>query len=213
MAMKNFALYLVAVTLLTISGRALAFDMVNDSTKLDQPKELFILDGDNTVQFKGLDLTTLFDRDDHRHRNPPRHDRPHRPPPPDRRPYPPPPSRGSYYDWSRGNDGWGHCYEWASNGGVLNNGNPVSDYYCEQVYPSHYEWGRANDGWGYCYQYTPYGVAMNTGSPVSNYYCEQVASSYYSWGRGNDGYTHCYQYTANGIAMNQGSPVSDYYCQ
>jgi hypothetical protein len=202
---------MIAASTLFITSGATASDENNYFTKLDQAKELSIVDGDSTAQVTVFDLNTLINPNDHRPA-PPRHDRPHRPPPRDR-PYPPPPSRGSYFDWSRGNDGWGHCYEWASNGGVLNGGNPVSNSYCEDVNPSRYDWSRGNDGWGYCYQFTPYGDALNSGAAVSNYYCEEVARSYYSWGRGNDGYTHCYQYTANGIAMNQGAAVSDYYCR
>jgi len=77
---------------------------------------------------------------------------------------------GSYYDWGRGQNGWGYCYEWA-NGYVLNSGYPIANYYCEQENPSYFDWGRGMNGYTYCYQWTPYGVAMNEGRPVDNYYC------------------------------------------
>lgn len=200
----------------------------------DDDRTQFQQEGDTTTPFLSLNL---FEPNDHLRPPPPERRYPpppgRYPPPPDRRyppdrGYPPPPPNrgypppdrgyppphyGSYYDWERGVDGWGHCYEWTSRREVLNNGRPVSDYLCEQSRPSHYSWGRGNDGWGYCYQYTPYGHALNSGSPVNNYYCEQNSRSYYSWGRGNDGYTHCYQYTGNGVPMNQGSPVPDNYCR
>jgi hypothetical protein len=118
----------------------------------------------------------------------------------------------SYYNWGRANNGYGYCYQYASNGQVLNGGTPVSNYLYEMNKPSYYNWGRANNGYGYCYQYTANGLAMNEGKPQSNYYCEMVKPSYYYWGRANNGNTYCYQYTASGLAMNEGKPVSNYYC-
>lgn len=123
-----------------------------------------------------------------------------------------PPSHGSYYDWGRGQNGWGYCYEWAAPGYPLNGGSPVSNWFCEDLNPSYHYWGQGMNGWGYCYQYTPYGVAMNEGSPQSEWSCERVAPSYYAWGRGQNGYTYCYQWTPNGYAMNGGQPVPNFYC-
>lgn len=120
---------------------------------------------------------------------------------------------GSYYDWGRGQNGWGYCYEWTYDGAVLNGGRPVANYLCESYRPSNYNWGRGMDGWGYCYQWTPYGVVLNDGRPVSNYSCENVAPSYYAFGRGQDGYTYCYQWTPNGLPLNQGRPVPNYLCR
>ncbi|MGZ3804556.1 MAG: hypothetical protein ACXVB4_10125 [Pseudobdellovibrionaceae bacterium] len=187
---------IVLLLAIIVTQNVKASDETKDLTTLVQKKELVVMEGDSRAQ------APLFLM----------HPRPYPPPPPPPRqsPYP---GYGSYYNWGRGNDGWGHCYEWASNGGVLNNGNPVGDYFCEQRNPSYYNWGTGGDGWGYCYQYTPNGDALNSGSPVGNYYCDQRRPSYYAWGRGYDGYTHCYQYTANGVAMNQGQAVSDYYCR
>lgn len=90
-----------------------------------------------------------------------------------RPPYPPypPPGRGSYFDWARGRDGWGYCYEFSYDGYVLNGGQPVSNFQCEQYRPSYYGWGRGRDGFTYCYQFTPYGVPMNQGRNVPNAYC------------------------------------------
>lgn len=119
---------------------------------------------------------------------------------------------GYYFNWGQGRDGWGYCYQWTSNGQVLNNGMPVDNWNCEQGNPSLYNWGRGQNGWGYCYHYTPYGIAMDMGQPQSNYLCEQYSPSYYAWGRGNDGYAHCYQWTSNGYAMNDGMPVPNEYC-
>lgn len=119
---------------------------------------------------------------------------------------------GHYYDWGRAQNGWGYCYEWASNGTVLNGGEPQSNWNCEQVNPSHFAWGRAQNGWGYCYQWTPYGVAMHEGSPQSHWNCEQVAPSHYTWGRGQDGNTYCYQVSPEGYYLHEGSPQSNSYC-
>lgn len=120
---------------------------------------------------------------------------------------------GTYYNWGRGQNGWGYCYEWTCNGYPLNNGLPVANYLCESRSPSRYDWGRGMDGWGYCYQWTPQGIAMNEGQPVTNWNCERTRPSYYSWGRGMDGNAYCYQYTAYGVAMNAGQPVSPYLCR
>jgi hypothetical protein len=135
------------------------------------------------------------------------------PPPPDPQPQPPLTNRGTYFDWERGNDGWGHCYEWTTHREVLNNGNPIEDFFCEENYPSHFRWDKGLDGWGYCYQYSPNGYVLNYGAPIPNNYCEATSPSFYNWGRGYDGYTHCYQYTFNGIIMNQGSQVNESYCR
>lgn len=78
---------------------------------------------------------------------------------------------GSYFDWGRGRDGWGHCYEWTFDGRVLNGGQPVADYQCEMVAPSRYSWGRGMDGYTYCYRVTPNGLVLNQGRPVASYYC------------------------------------------
>lgn len=119
----------------------------------------------------------------------------------------------TYFNWGKGQNGWGYCYEWTKQGYVLHGGQPQPNYYCEQVRPSYFYWGQGQNGWGYCYQYTPYGVAMNEGRPQSNYYCEQKYPSFYRWGKGQNGYTYCYQVTANGYFMNDGQPVSDYHCR
>ena|SRR5665213_447991 len=80
--------------------------------------------------------------------------------------------RGAYYDWGKSQGGWGYCYQWACNGGVLNQGSPVDNALCESNRHSYYSWGRSQAGDTYCYQWTPYGVAMNEGSPVDNSFCE-----------------------------------------
>lgn len=123
------------------------------------------------------------------------------------------PHHNSYFDWGRGQNGWGYCYEWTHHGYVLNGGRPVPNSYCERRRPSQYDWSRGMNGWGYCYQWTPYGVVMNEGQPVPNSYCERRRPSYYRWGHGQNGYTYCYQYTANGYVMNEGRPVDSYYCR
>jgi len=119
---------------------------------------------------------------------------------------------GSYFNWGRGRDGWGYCYEYSCSGAILNGGYPVSNGSCETTRPSYYNWGRGQNGWGYCYQWTPYGVAMNQGHPVANFSCEATRPSYYAWGRSNDGWTRCYQWTPQGLAMNDGYPVANYLC-
>jgi hypothetical protein len=126
---------------------------------------------------------------------------------------PPPPGYGSYFDWGRGADGTGYCYQFASaNGQVLNGGRPVPESNCEMVSPSHFDWGQGQNGYGYCFQFTPQQLVMWQGRPVSNQQCEMVASSYYAWGRGNDGWTYCFQFTPYGRVMNEGRAVSNSYC-
>jgi hypothetical protein len=119
---------------------------------------------------------------------------------------------GSYYNWGRGQNGFGYCYQYTSYGSVLNGGRPVANQFCENTKPSYHNWGRGKDGFGYCYQYTPQGLAMYEGRPQSNYFCEMTKPSYYNWGRGQNGYTYCYQYTPQGLAMNSGKPVANYFC-
>ena len=36
-----------------------------------------------------------------------------------------PPTTGAYYDWGRGRDGGGYCYQFTTVGDVLNGGMPV----------------------------------------------------------------------------------------
>jgi hypothetical protein len=74
---------------------------------------------------------------------------------------------GSHFGWGQGQDGWGHCYEYASSGGVLNEGQPVSDSFCGRVV---FRWGQGQDGWTHCYEYGgPY--VINAGQPVANNFC------------------------------------------
>ncbi len=120
---------------------------------------------------------------------------------------------GSYFDWGTGQNGWGYCYEWASNGEVLNGGRPVGNWLCERENPSYFYWGQAVNGWGYCYQWTPYGVAMNEGRPMANRQCEVENPSYFAWARAQNGYFYCYQWTSNGYVMNEGRPVHNSYCR
>lgn len=122
-------------------------------------------------------------------------------------------SHDSYYDWGRGQNGFGYCYEWAYPGAVLNGGQAMPNYLCESVNPSFYTWGRGRNGFGYCYQQTPNGYWMNEGQAQQNYLCEASAPSFFRWARARNGYTYCYQYTANGLVMNNGSPVDNYYCR
>lgn len=77
----------------------------------------------------------------------------------------------TYFDWGRGQNGWGYCYEFTSQGYVLNQGRPVHNANCEAVRPSYFDWGRGMDGYVYCYQWTPYRVAMNEGRPMHPSYC------------------------------------------
>lgn len=72
----------------------------------------------------------------------------------------------TYFDWSRGQNGWGYCYEFDSYGYVLHNGRPMHPMNCEQVNPSYFDWARASNGYVYCYNFTPYGVVLNNGRPV-----------------------------------------------
>lgn len=124
-----------------------------------------------------------------------------------------PPGTGSYYNWGRAQNGWGYCYQWTMDGHVLNGGNPVDNFYCEQRHPSYANWGRAQNGWGYCYQYAPQGYVLNQGQPIPNMSCERTSPSFYRWGQSVNGMTYCYQYTPNGYVLNQGQPVPNYYCQ
>lgn len=78
---------------------------------------------------------------------------------------------GGYYNWGRGRDGWGYCYEWDRYGRIRNGGWPVDNYKCERRNPSHFNWAQSRDGYTRCYQFTPYGDVMNQGRPVSTRYC------------------------------------------
>lgn len=78
---------------------------------------------------------------------------------------------GAYFEWGLAPNGYGYCYEWAYGGGVLNNGQPVPNYLCEEVSPPYYSWGRGANGYTYCYQFSPQGWVLNNGSPVNNSWC------------------------------------------
>ena len=124
----------------------------------------------------------------------------------------PPPGGQTYFDWGRGMDGYGYCYQFTWDGYVLNNGAAQPIGFCEQVRPSHFDWGRGNNGFGYCYQFTPQKLVMNRGAAQYNGNCERYYPSFYRWGRGNDGYTYCYQFTPYGYVLNDGRPVPPNYC-
>ncbi|MES2768057.1 MAG: hypothetical protein V4596_02840 [Bdellovibrionota bacterium] len=81
------------------------------------------------------------------------------------------PNYYTFFDWARGQNGWGYCYEFDNHGYVLNNGRPVHPMNCERVNPSYFDWGRGFDGYIYCYQWTPYHVIMNDGYAVNPRYC------------------------------------------
>ena len=122
-------------------------------------------------------------------------------------------SHGSYFNWGRGQNGWGYCYEWTYDGYVLNEGRPVNTSFCERVSPSMAVWNRAQNGWGYCYRITSNGFTLNDGRPIDPSYCEATGASYYRWGRANDGYVRCYKFSFNGLILNEGRPVENYYCR
>lgn len=84
----------------------------------------------------------------------------------------PGPTQSSYYDWGRGQDGYGYCYEYDYFGQVMNWGQAQDNWYCERVSPSHYTWGYySGSSQPYCFQVTPRGDVMNSGYPVANYLC------------------------------------------
>jgi hypothetical protein len=118
----------------------------------------------------------------------------------------------SFFDWGRGNDGTGYCFEFSYDGYVLNGGHPVPENLCESRNPSHFEWGQASNGFGYCFQFTPNHLVLWQGRPVSNMQCEYTQPSYYAWGRATNGGTYCFQYTPTGLVMNDGRAVSPQYC-
>lgn len=78
----------------------------------------------------------------------------------------------TFFDWARGQNGWGYCYEFDSYGYVLNNGRPMHPMNCERVNPSYFDWARANNGYVYCFNFTPYGAVLNDGRPVHPSYCQ-----------------------------------------
>lgn len=129
-------------------------------------------------------------------------------------PHPPThPAPGTYFDWGRGADGTGYCYEFSqSNGQVLNGGRPVPEVNCEKVQPSYFNWGRANNGYGYCFQFTPQHLVMWQGRTVPNHQCEAVRPSHFAWAMASNGYSYCFQFTPEGLAMNEGRPVPNHYC-
>jgi hypothetical protein len=81
------------------------------------------------------------------------------------------PHYNSYFDWGRGMNGWGYCYQWTPYGVPMNEGRPVPNFYCERHRPSFYRWAQGQNGYIYCYQFTPDGYVMNEGRPVDNRYC------------------------------------------
>ncbi|PIS10125.1 MAG: hypothetical protein COT73_11020 [Bdellovibrio sp. CG10_big_fil_rev_8_21_14_0_10_47_8] len=128
--------------------------------------------------------------------------------PPQQNPVP-----GDYYDWGRGRDGSGYCYQFTAEGYVLNGGAPVENSLCEAVKPSHPDWGRGRNGYGYCYRFTPSYLVMNQGTPIHNQQCETVRPSYYDWGRGIDGWIYCFQFTPERWVMNEGRSVPNNFCR
>lgn len=81
------------------------------------------------------------------------------------------PGHYGFYDWGRGQNGWGYCYQFDHYGYVMNNGRPVHPMNCERVHPSYFAWGNGMNGYTYCYQWTPYGIVTNEGRPVHPRYC------------------------------------------
>lgn len=86
---------------------------------------------------------------------------------------PPGTPSGSYYDWGRGMNGYGYCYQFAANGKVMNNGRPQPYAGCERVHRSFYDWGQyqGNPSW-YCFQWTPYGDVLNEGRAMPLRLCQ-----------------------------------------
>lgn len=82
-----------------------------------------------------------------------------------------PKHKKAYYDWGRGTNGYGYCYQFTPSGHVMNGGHPQPNVYCERARPSHFNWGRSWNGFVYCYQWTPYLAIMNDGRPVPPGYC------------------------------------------
>lgn len=126
--------------------------------------------------------------------------------------HPKPPNTGAYYDWGRGRDGTGYCYQFTSQGYVLNGGYPVDEQLCESIKPSHFNWARGQNGYGYCYQFTPDELVMQQGRPQQVEKCEAKHPSYFSWGTSQQGWTYCYQFTTNHLLMNEGRPVPNEKC-
>jgi hypothetical protein len=77
----------------------------------------------------------------------------------------------TFFDWARGYNGWGYCYEFDRYGYVLHGGRPVHPIHCERVNPSYYDWARGIDGYFYCFQFTPYHAVMNEGRSVHPRFC------------------------------------------
>ena len=77
----------------------------------------------------------------------------------------------TFFDWARGYNGWGYCYEFDRYGYVLNGGRPVPNRLCERVHPSYFDWARGVDGHFYCFQFTPYHAVMNDGRSVHPRHC------------------------------------------
>jgi hypothetical protein len=86
-------------------------------------------------------------------------------------PAPAPGAPGLFYNWGRGIDGTGYCYQFFANGVVANYGHPVPYAWCEAVQPSYFTWVRGYDGFNYCYQLTPQGLVLNQGRFVAPIYC------------------------------------------
>ena len=122
------------------------------------------------------------------------------------------PHTGAYYDWGRGRDGTGYCYQFTNEGYVLNGGANVPESFCEAVEPSKADWARGKNGYGYCYQFTPDHLVMYQGRPQSNATCEKVSPSHFAWDRAMDGWTYCFQFTPYNAIMNDGHSVPNEKC-
>ncbi len=131
----------------------------------------------------------------------------HHPPPPGLSPRP-----EYFFDWGRGNDGTGYCFEFDSAGYVMNQGRPVPENRCEAIVPTHFEWGQATNGFGYCFQFTPSHLVLWQGRPVNNQQCEYTQPSFYSWGRANNGGVYCFQFSPTGLVLNDGQAVPPQFC-
>lgn len=123
------------------------------------------------------------------------------------------PNTGAHYDWGRGRDGTGYCYQFTNQGDVLNGGYPVAEANCEAVRPSKADWGwDRRTGFGYCYQFTPDNLVMYQGRPQNYDICEKVNPSHYAWGRATNGWTYCFQFTPYNAVLNEGRAVANEKC-
>jgi hypothetical protein len=86
--------------------------------------------------------------------------------------HPGPTEMKPFFDFGRGENGYGYCYQFDANMQVMNKGMPVADFNCDLT-KSYYGWALHPDGELYCHRWTPYKHIMNKGQIVDAILCRK----------------------------------------